>query len=92
MCTAAVLERKEQTYRLSEELLCVMAVVNLGISPSKSVKAVVYHVLSRLSSLILDLPASHSSEQQDISTDYHISKPALILPKLLHHIWSQVIF
>ncbi|RCV24849.1 hypothetical protein SETIT_5G119500v2 [Setaria italica] len=84
-----VLERKEQTHGLSEELLCVMAVINLGISPSKSVKAVVYHVLSRFSSLILDLPASHSSEQQDISTDYHISKPALILPKLLHHIWSQ---
>lgn len=69
-----------------------MAVMNLAISPSKSVKTVVYHVLSRFSLLVLDLPASHSSEQQDISTDYHISKPALILPKLLHHLWSQVIF
>ncbi|CAO2193844.1 unnamed protein product [Urochloa humidicola] len=84
-----VLERKEQTRRLSEELLCVMAVINLAISPSKAVKAVAYHVLSRFSSFILDLPASHSSDQQDISMEYHLSKPALILPKLLHHIWSQ---
>jgi hypothetical protein len=89
---AAVLERKEQKHCLSEELLCVMAVINLAISPSKSVKAVVYHILSRFSSLVLDMPACHSSEQQDTSTDYRISKPALILPKLLHHIWSQVIF
>ncbi|RLM92306.1 protein RST1 [Panicum miliaceum] len=35
-----VLERKEQKHCLSEELLCVMAVINLAISPSKSVKAV----------------------------------------------------
>ncbi|KAG2586760.1 hypothetical protein PVAP13_5NG075481 [Panicum virgatum] len=84
-----VLELQEQKHCLSEELLCVMAVINLAISPSKSVKAVVYHILSRFSSLVLDTPATHSSDQQDISTDYHISKPALILPKLLRHIWSQ---
>jgi len=84
-----VLELQEQKHYLSEELLCVMAVINLAISPSKSVKAVVYHILSRFSSLVLDTPATHSSDQQDISTDYHISKPALILPKLLRHIWSQ---
>ena len=89
---AAVLEQKEQKHCLSEELLCVMEVINLAISPSKSVKAVVHHILSRFSSLVLDMPATHSSEQQDISMDYHISKPALILPKLLHYIWSQVIF
>ncbi|KAF8704854.1 hypothetical protein HU200_031092 [Digitaria exilis] len=84
-----VLEQKEKTHHLCEELLCLMTVMNLAISPSKSVKAVAYHVLSRFSLLVLDFPASHSSEQQDISTDYHISKPALILPKLLHHLWSQ---
>ncbi|KAJ1282422.1 hypothetical protein BS78_03G050600 [Paspalum vaginatum] len=86
---AAVLERKERTHHISEELLCVMAVMNLAISPSKSVKAVAYHVMSRFSLLVSDLPTSHSSEEQDISMVYHISKPALILPKLLHHLWSK---
>lgn len=86
---AAVLDSKEQTHHVSVELLCVLAVINLTISPSKSVKAVAYHVLSRFSLFVLDLPASHSSEEQDISTSYHISKPALLLPKLLHHLWSK---
>ncbi|ONM29760.1 Protein RST1, partial [Zea mays] len=84
-----VLDSKEQTHHVSVELLCVLAVINLTISPSKSVKAVAYHVLSRFSLFVLDLPASHSSEEQDISTSYHISKPALLLPKLLHHLWSK---
>ncbi|XP_020405686.1 protein RST1 isoform X4 [Zea mays] len=85
-----VLDSKEQTHHVSVELLCVLAVINLTISPSKSVKAVAYHVLSRFSLFVLDLPASHSSEEQDISTSYHISKPALLLPKLLHHLWSKL--
>ncbi|XP_062193776.1 protein RST1 isoform X2 [Phragmites australis] len=84
-----VLERKELTQHLNEELLCVLPVINLAISPSKSVKAVASHVLSRFSLLVLDLPASHSSEHQDISMVCHISKPAFILPKLLNHLWSQ---
>ena len=92
MCMAAVRDSKERTQQVSVELLCVLAVINLTISPSKSVKAVAYHVLSRFSLFVLDLPASHSSEEQDISTSYHISKPALLLPKLLHHLWSKVIF
>uniref|UniRef100_A0A0A9CM40 DUF3730 domain-containing protein n=1 Tax=Arundo donax TaxID=35708 RepID=A0A0A9CM40_ARUDO len=84
-----VLERKELTRHLREELFCVLPVINLAISPSKSVKAVASHVLSRFSLLVLDLPASCLSEKQDTSTVCHISKPVFILPKLLHHLWSQ---
>uniref|UniRef100_A0A0E0FGU3 DUF3730 domain-containing protein n=1 Tax=Oryza nivara TaxID=4536 RepID=A0A0E0FGU3_ORYNI len=36
-----------------------------------------------------DLLASCSSEQQDSSMVHHISKPTSILPKLVHHLWSQ---
>ncbi|KAK3164000.1 hypothetical protein QOZ80_1AG0011250 [Eleusine coracana subsp. coracana] len=83
-----VFERKESIHNLSEELLCVLPVINLAVSPSKSVKAASSHVLSRFSLLVLDSPASHLSEQ-DTSMVYHISKPSFILPKLLRHLWSQ---
>jgi hypothetical protein len=84
-----VLERKVLTHSLSEELLCVMPVINLAISPSKSVKVAASHVLSRFTWLLLDFPDSCLSEEQDISMVYHISKSSFILPKLLRHLWSQ---
>jgi hypothetical protein len=83
---------KEAVHHFSEELFCLLPVINLVISPSRSVKEVAAHVLSRFSLLVLELPASCSSEQQDFSTVLHISKPTSILPKLVHHLWSQVIF
>lgn len=76
-------------HHFSEELLCLLPVINLVISPSRSVKEVASHVLSRFSLLVLELPASCSSEQQDFSMVHHISKPTSILPKLVHHLWSQ---
>lgn len=88
----AALKTNEVVHHFSEELLCVLPVINLVISPSRSVKAVASHVLSRFSLLVLELPASCSSEQQDISMVHHISRPTFILPKLVHHLWSQVIF
>ncbi|VAH57368.1 unnamed protein product [Triticum turgidum subsp. durum] len=83
------LKTNEVVHHFSEELLCVLPVINLVISPSRSVKAVASHVLSRFSLLVLELPASCSSEQQDISMVHHISRPTFILPKLVHHLWSQ---
>ncbi|VAH72993.1 unnamed protein product [Triticum turgidum subsp. durum] len=79
----------EVVHHFSEELLCVLPVINLVISPSRSVKAVASHVLSRFSLLVLELPASCSSEKRDISMVHHISRPTFILPKLVHHLWSQ---
>jgi hypothetical protein len=35
MCMAAMLDNKGQTHHISVELLCVLAVINLTISPSK---------------------------------------------------------
>uniref|UniRef100_M8CQR3 DUF3730 domain-containing protein n=1 Tax=Aegilops tauschii TaxID=37682 RepID=M8CQR3_AEGTA len=84
------LKTNEVVHHVSEELLCVLPVINLVISPSRSVKAVASHVLSRFSLLVLELPASCSSEQQDISMVHHISRPTFILPKLVQHLWSQL--
>ncbi|PNT70012.1 hypothetical protein BRADI_2g04280v3 [Brachypodium distachyon] len=83
------LETNEAVNHFSEGLLCALPVINLVISPSRSVKAVASHVLSRFSLLVPELPTSRSSEQQDISLFYHISKPTCILPKLVHHLWFQ---
>ncbi|CAM0879759.1 unnamed protein product [Alopecurus aequalis] len=83
------LEANEAVHHFREELLCLLPVINLVISPSRSVKEVASHVLSRLSLLVLELPASCSSQQQDFSMVHHISKPTFILPKLVHHLWSQ---
>uniref|UniRef100_A0ACD5VJS0 Uncharacterized protein n=1 Tax=Avena sativa TaxID=4498 RepID=A0ACD5VJS0_AVESA len=84
-----VLRTNEIAHHFSEELLCLLPVINLVISPSRSVKEVASHVLSRFSSLLLELPTSCSPEQQDFSMVHHISKPTFILPKLVHHLWSQ---
>uniref|UniRef100_A0A0E0MRW9 DUF3730 domain-containing protein n=1 Tax=Oryza rufipogon TaxID=4529 RepID=A0A0E0MRW9_ORYRU len=83
------LRTNEAVHHFSEEIVCVLPVINLVISPSKSVKSVASHVLSRFHVLVLDLLASCSSEQQDSSMVHHISKPTSILPKLVHHLWSQ---
>uniref|UniRef100_A0A0E0JEK9 DUF3730 domain-containing protein n=1 Tax=Oryza punctata TaxID=4537 RepID=A0A0E0JEK9_ORYPU len=83
------LRTNEAVHHFSEEIVCVLPVINLVISPSKSVKSVASRVLSRFHVLVLDLLASCSSEQQDISMVHHISKPTSILPKLVHHLWSQ---
>lgn len=56
MFMVAALKTNEAVHYFSEELLCVLPVINLVISPSKSVKAVASHVLSRFSLLVLDLP------------------------------------
>ncbi|XP_051222968.1 protein RST1 isoform X1 [Lolium perenne] len=83
------LKTNESVHHFSEELLCLLPVINLVISPSRYVKEVASHVLSIFSLLVLELPASCSSEQQDFSMVHHISKPTFILPKLVHHLWSQ---
>uniref|UniRef100_A0A0D9UX89 DUF3730 domain-containing protein n=1 Tax=Leersia perrieri TaxID=77586 RepID=A0A0D9UX89_9ORYZ len=83
------LRTNEAVHYFREEILCVLPVINLVMSPSKSVKSVASHVLSRLHLLVLDLLAPCSSEQHDSSFVHHISKPATILPKLVHHLWSQ---
>uniref|UniRef100_A0A0E0BXQ1 DUF3730 domain-containing protein n=1 Tax=Oryza meridionalis TaxID=40149 RepID=A0A0E0BXQ1_9ORYZ len=83
------LRTNEAVHHFSEEIVCVLPVINLVISPSKSVKSVASHVLSRFHVLVLDLLASCSSEQRDSSMVHHISKPTSILPKLVHHLWSQ---
>lgn len=88
----SALRTNEAVHHFSEEIVCVLPVINLVISPSKSVKSVASHVLSRFHVLVLDLLASCSSEQQDSSMVHHISKPTSILPKLVHHLWSQVNF
>jgi hypothetical protein len=49
---------KVSTHNLSEELLCVLPVIDLDISPSKSVEAAAYHVVSRIAWLLLGLPNS----------------------------------
>jgi hypothetical protein len=49
---------KVSTHNLSEELLCVLPVIDLDISPSKSVEAAAYHVVSRFAWLLLGLPNS----------------------------------
>ena len=65
----AVLKANEAVHHFSEELLSLLSVINLVMSPSGSVKEVASHVLllSGFSSLVLELPASCLSEQQVFS-------------------------
>uniref|UniRef100_J3KWR7 DUF3730 domain-containing protein n=2 Tax=Oryza brachyantha TaxID=4533 RepID=J3KWR7_ORYBR len=83
------LRTNEAVHGFSEEIICVLPVINLVISPSKSVKSVASRVLSRFRLLVLDLLAPCSPEQQDTSVVHHISNPTSILPKLVHHLWFQ---
>ena len=79
----AALKANEEVHHFSEELLCLLPVINLVISPSRSVKEVASHVLSRLSLLVLELPASCSSEQQVFSMVHRIGEHTFILPRFV---------
>ena len=79
----AVLKANEAVHHFSEELLSLLSVINLVMSPSGSVKEVASHVLllSGFSSLVLELPASCSSEQQVFSMVHRIGEHTFILPR-----------
>lgn len=75
----------------NEELVFVFPIINLLASPSKSVKAAAIDFLSLLERLFATISAAPKKVTTPVGFS-STSRPEYIIFRLIHHLWSQVLF
>ncbi|XP_039143794.1 protein RST1 isoform X3 [Dioscorea cayenensis subsp. rotundata] len=80
---------KGVTSHLSEELLFIFPVINLLVSPSKSVKAAASYLLILVERLVAELSVEPNKFSKSSSQFQHTSKLESITFRLLNHLWFQ---
>lgn len=94
MCSSLVVPEypmKGVTSHLSEELLFIFPVINLLVSPSKSVKAAASYLLILVERLVAELSVEPNKFSKSSSQFQHASKLESITFRLLNHLWFQVV-